>query len=368
MSKEQEFFKKLEDKAESHPLKDRLEEELKDHAEDSAAFRKQSIEQSVKRLGTPRRIIKELRDADVSWKRFGIFTLFCGAVLGLKFAGQLAVIYLYPALYLSYLLMILNVLVLGLPLGAAIVLAGKRFHFSIAELFWYGFVFEIALNSGGTVYGYFFNRMNIIELVNQGVVGWMEMGILSFLNCVLCGVWAVIGGLLRKGWGGNKNNIISFYLKKIMKRILKIIGIVIGSFVAILLLFGGLMYYINGGETPEVGDSLERVLEIADKRQHTSSKLRRIAVDTFEVGDDERLKELFQSAQMVLEGKGYNVGVSDYKPENYGYILYKENGKVEREPFPVIENKVFMFSYPSGIRNFYIVGKDNKVVQILYEG
>jgi hypothetical protein len=60
----QEFFKKLGDEMGGHPLKVRLEEELKDHLEDTVMFRNQNIVDGIERLGSPQKISKHIKSID----------------------------------------------------------------------------------------------------------------------------------------------------------------------------------------------------------------------------------------------------------------------------------------------------------------
>lgn len=73
MKIEQEFFKKLKNKSGGHPLKERLAEELKGHVEDSIAYKKESVDHSIERLGKPGKIARELKEVYFSFQRCGVY-------------------------------------------------------------------------------------------------------------------------------------------------------------------------------------------------------------------------------------------------------------------------------------------------------
>ena len=205
MKKEQEFFEKINNKAKNHPLKDRLEEELRDHLEDAGAARQQTLEQSIDRLGTPRKIIRELRDADVSLKRFFLFGVVCGAVMSALYIVEVLLLHFYALSIVSTFSLIIFVLGVGAPIFAAILLFHKKYY-SFAELFWYGFVFEFFFNSAKFVIDYRGGEYAIQWIRYYGTWGFVEVGMISFFSCIIVGVLSVVGGLLR-----NEMNKKNFY-------------------------------------------------------------------------------------------------------------------------------------------------------------
>lgn len=205
MSQKQEFFKKIDDKAGQHPLKDRLQEELREHIDDATISRRHTVEQSIERLGAPQRIVRELRNADVSWRRFGIFFLSCSLVFVIEFVVQFRN-YQYIGRMNTNFDDVLNLLLnlsplIGIlvPLISSILLVGKRYHFSVGELFWYGFVFGIITNTFLFISGYYLKSIDVILELKQGwVTGVIFGNILSIFASVVFGALAMAGGILRK--------------------------------------------------------------------------------------------------------------------------------------------------------------------------
>lgn len=179
--------------------------------------------------------------------------------------------------------------------------------------------------------------------------------------------------IIQNRWGDvnrvSQELFIIHTMPKIFKDILQATGaVIIGFFLVVLLMVLG-AYLINGGQIPHVGDSLDKVLEIADKRQHELISIRRIDVTVYKAGDEEKLLHYLRANEIVLEDDSYNVLVKDTKDSgNYGYILHKENDHLERRSITPIENQIIIFTVPTGMRSYYIIDKNNMVVQKLSEG
>jgi hypothetical protein len=193
MSKD--FFKKLEEKTDGHPLKQRLEEELKEHVEDTIELRKQSIDQSIARLGTPDKIGGELKQIYFSVKRFFVYL------------AVYSVITIPVSLVLSYVL--LNkfwiivadglapffIIIVSPLVGFIFSYSKKRFFgYSQKEILWYGMGVEVSkiiltmLLIVFTDTYYFFNNPDVRPFVL----------LLFFLQIVFGGVCSWAGGYIGK--------------------------------------------------------------------------------------------------------------------------------------------------------------------------
>lgn len=141
---EQEFFKKLKSKAGDHPLKKRLEEELKEHVEDSIELRKQSVDQTVARLGKPARIARDLREIHFSFKRLLIYLLAYLVVLTLVSAPAYYIIFDRFAISLFDLLSPFFIIVVSPIVACIFAFPRKRFlGYSQKEVVVYGASVEI---------------------------------------------------------------------------------------------------------------------------------------------------------------------------------------------------------------------------------
>jgi hypothetical protein len=144
MSIEQEFFKKLQNKAGDHPLKNRLEEELKEHVEDSALYKKESLDQSMTRLGKPKKIARELKDIYFSFQRFAIYVaVYFTIVLPLSVLASIILLHQVDILLFITGFSPIFIIVVSPLVGFIFAYSEKRFGYTQKEIVLYGMGVEI---------------------------------------------------------------------------------------------------------------------------------------------------------------------------------------------------------------------------------
>ena len=144
MSKEKEFFNKLDSKAGNHPLKERLAEELKDHIEDVVFNKKESVDQSVARLGKPGKIAGELKEIYFSFRRFAVYVaLYFAIVFPLSFIASIILVHRVEMFMFTTGFSPFFIILVSPVVGFIFAYSEKRFGYSQKEIVLYALGVEI---------------------------------------------------------------------------------------------------------------------------------------------------------------------------------------------------------------------------------
>lgn len=88
----------------------------------------------------------------------------------------------------------------------------------------------------------------------------------------------------------------------------------------------------------------EKKLRVGDSYEIVVEKLNESPVQIFNKGEDDKMKRLLIERGYILRDEVKGVyGGTFLETEDYGKVLYRENGKTVRQDPPLIEDKVYLF-------------------------